>query len=317
MLHAERKAMIDCAHDPPPRHSPSRLSFYASAVTASITCFALAIVLCGCVVAARQLRHTAGIAALFCITAAFEASGPSIYGETHDFGMALAHDRLMMSALVVVLFVQSFANDLESRRKRDYIDHFTAAFLLNLLFLVKISGLVLGLAIVVGRCNVRGRFSRSLFEFPLVVLFLAVMVAIEFGITGTSFSAVIQEYRLAAHARAESYSVRDALWFASRLPVFGVVVLIAVYAVSRPSGYSSGRLWRCFLIIVFFWVCQVALNMSNSTSSPALIFLAPAAAVALVTWTGTSEAAAFWAHLWNRLNLCRLHEVSGSSLLGF
>jgi hypothetical protein len=279
---------------------------------ASTDLFALAIVLCSCVVAARQLRHAEGLAALFCITVAFEASGPSVYGMTQDFGMSLAHDRLIMSSLVV-LFVQSFANDLDSRRERDYIDHVTAAFLLNILFLVKISGLVIGLAIMVGGCIVRGRFSRRLVEIPLVLLFLAVMMAIDFVITGTSAFAVIQEYRLAAQARAESFSVRDVLWFASRLPVFGVVVLLALYAALRSGIKKSGSLWRCIFIIACFWVLQVALNMSNSTLSPALIFLAPAAAVALVTWT--RHTATFWDHLWNRLHLRRLHEISSRGVI--
>jgi hypothetical protein len=277
-------------------------------VRASADLFALVIVLCSSIVATRQLRHAPGLAALFCITVAYEASGPSIYGWIRDFGMSLFHDRLLMSGLSV-LFVQSFANDLDSRGERNYIDDFIAAFLLNILFLVKISGLVLGLAIVVVGCIVRGRFSRSLADIPLVLLFLAVMVAIDFLITGTSLFPVIQEYRLAAQARAGSYSVLDALWFASLLRVFGVVVLMAFYVVSRPGRETSGNLWRCFFIIAFFWVCQVALNMSNS-SLPALIFLAPAAAVAIVTWADTSDTASFWEPLWSKFQPRRLHELS-------
>jgi hypothetical protein len=280
---------------------------------ASADLFALVIVLCGSVVATRQLRYAAGLAALFCVTVAFEASGPSIYGLTHHYGMALTHDRLMMSGLMV-LFVQSFANDLDSRRERDYIDHLTAAFLLNVLFLIKISGLVVGLAIVVGGCIVRGRFSRSLVDISLVLLFLAVMVTIDFVITGTSVSSVIQQYRLAALARAGSHSVLDALWFASRLPVFAVVVLMALYAVWRPGSGSSGNLWRCFFIIAFFWVCQVVLNMSN-TARPGLIFLAPAAAVALVTWTDTPDTAAFWNHLRNRFHPGGLREIPAREII--
>jgi uncharacterized membrane protein YhdT len=105
--------------------------------------FALVIIFCGSVVAARQLRHVVGLAALFCITVAFVASGPSLYGMNQYFGLACVYDRLLMSGLLV-LFVQSFANDLDVRPERGYIDHFTAAFLLNTLFLVKISGLVVG-----------------------------------------------------------------------------------------------------------------------------------------------------------------------------
>ena len=45
---------------------------------------------------------------------------------------------------------------------------------------------------------------------------------------------------------------------------FGVVVLMALYAVSRPGRESNGSLWRCFFIIAFYWACQVVLNMSNA-----------------------------------------------------
>ena len=275
---------------------------------ASADLFALVIVLCSFAVATRQLRRAPGLAGLFCITVAFEASGPSIYGWNHDFGMALFHDRLLMSALSV-LFVQSFANDFDSGRERNYTDHFTAALLLNILFLVKISGLVLGLAIILGGCAVRGRFSRSLVDVAQVALFLTVMVAIDFVITGTSFFPVIHEYWLAAQARTGSYSVRDALSYASQLPVLGVVVLMVLYAISHPGRESSGSLFRCFFIIALFWVCQVVLNMSN-TSAPALLFLAPAAAVAVVTWAGTSETSVVWEHLWSRLHPRRLQDIS-------
>jgi len=54
---------------------------------ASADVFALVIIVCGCLVATRQLRHVAGLAALFCITVAFVASGPSIYGYNQYIGM--------------------------------------------------------------------------------------------------------------------------------------------------------------------------------------------------------------------------------------
>ena len=277
---------------------------------ASADFFALVIVVCACIVATRQLRHAAGLAALFCITVAFEASGPSIYGLTQDFGMAGSYNRLLTSGLVV-LFVQSFTNNLDSRRERDYIDYLTTAFLLNVLFLVKISAVVLGLALVAGGCIVRGGFSRSIVKLSLVLLFLTVMLAIDFVITGTSLAPVIQDYRLAAQARAGSYSVLDALWFASQLPVVGVGALIALFAAWPPGQRSRGNMWRCFSIIAFYWVCQVALNMSNATNAPELLFfLAPAAVVAVATWTDTSDTAVFGGHLWSKFHSRRLHEIS-------
>lgn len=272
--------------------------------------FALVIVLCSCIVATRQLRRAPGLAALFCITVAFETSGPSIYGYVHNFGMSLFYDRLLMAALSV-LFVQAFVNDLNSRRELDYIDHFVAAFLLNILFLVKISGLVLGLAIVVGghAFRRRVRFWRSLVDISLVLLFVAILLAVDFVITGTSFSPVIRDYGLAAQAMTGSRSIRDALRYALLMPVFAAVALMVLYAISGSENDKGGSLWRCLFIIAFFWACQVALNMSNSAPA-ALVLLAPAAVVAVVTWTDTPETAIFWRHLWRRLDPRRLDNIS-------
>jgi hypothetical protein len=283
---------------------------------ASADVFALVIILCSCVIAIRQLRHAVGLAALFCITVAFVASGPSIYGDTHNFGLAVLYNRLLMSGLLI-LFVQNFANDLDSRPERGYVDHFTTAFLLNTLFLVKISGLVAGLAIVVVGLILRGPFWRSLVAISLVLLILAVMVAIDFVITGSSLSPVIQEYRMAAQGRVGVIAVHDVLWFASRLPVLGVVVLITLYAVSRPDKEGNKKaLRRSLCIIAFYWMCQVVLDMSNNGGPAALGFLAPAAAVAVVTWTDTApDAASFWNRLWRRFHPRRLDKISARQVI--
>ena len=275
--------------------------------------FALAIVFCGCLVARRQLNYVPGLAALFCITVAFEASGPSIYGDPLHFGMSLSYDRLLMSAFSV-LFVQTFAKDLDSEKGPYFLDDFTCAFLLNILFLVKISGLVLGLAIVPAGYIVRGRPLRGVIDGVLVVSLLAVMLVIDFLVTGSSLSPIIQDYRLAAQARTGAYSVLDAIGYTFEWTVFGVVVLMALYAVAQPARESNGNLWRCLLTILFFWMCQVVLNMSNYAGG-ATIFLAPAAVVVVVTWTGTSEAMAFWSHLWSRFHPRRLHEIAATETI--
>ena len=283
-------------------------------VRASVDLFALVIILCGCAVAARQLRHAVGLAALFCITVAFVASGPSLYGMNQYFGLACVYDRTLMSGLLV-LFLQSFANDLDARPERGYMDHFIAAFLLNTLFLIKISGLVIGLAIVVVGLILRGPFWRSLVGISRVLLFLAFMVVVDFVVTGTSLSGVIQEYRMAAQGRVGPISALDVLWFSRRPPVFGVVILMTLYTVSRP-GREDGKnpLKRCCCIIAFYWVCQVVLNMSNG-SAPDLISLAPAAAVAIATWTDTSQIASSWDRLWARLHPRGLDEISARQLI--
>ncbi len=281
---------------------------------ASADLFALVIVFCGCVVALRRMRRAAGLAALFCITVAFEATGPSIYGLPHDYGMAISYDRLIMSALAV-LFVQSFAGDSNSRRAPDYLALFVAALLLNILFLIKISGLVVGLLIVGAGFFVRGRFARGAADIFLIALLLVAMLALDFVATGTDLSAVIHEYQLAAKARTGAYSVRDGLRFALQWPILSTAALISLYAVSRPSGQNRTGCWQSFVVILVFWVCQVVLNMSNATLSPDLLFLAPAAAVAVVTWTDTPGALVFWNDLWNRFYPRRLHEVTARQII--
>jgi hypothetical protein len=147
-----------------------------------------------------------------------------------------------------------------------------------------------------------------------VVSLLAVMIVIDFLITGTSFPAIIQDYRLAAQARTGVYSVLDALGYTFEWTVFGMVVLLALYAVAQPGEESNGNLWRCFLTILFFWICQVVLNMSNYAGG-ATIFLAPAAVVVLVTWTGTADTTFFWSHLWSKFHPRRLHEISATETI--
>ena len=108
--------------------------YYVLRVAAAL--FELAIVFCAYVVATRRLRHVAGLAAFFCITVAFAASAPSNYGRSADFGMALIYDRLLVSGLLV-LFVQSFANNLGLRQERIYIDLFFAAIFVEHTFFDK------------------------------------------------------------------------------------------------------------------------------------------------------------------------------------
>ena len=126
----------------------------------------------------------------------------------------------------------------------------------------------------------------------MVVSLLAVMLVMDFLVTGTSLSPIIQDYRLAAQARTGTYSVLDALGYIFEWTVFGVVVLLALYAVAQAGRQRNENLWRCVLTILFFWVCQVVLNMSNYAGG-ATIFLAPAAVVVVVTWTGTPDAIPF------------------------
>jgi hypothetical protein len=225
--------------------------------------FALVTVVCGCFTAMRRLRYSSGLAALFCVVVALIASGPSNYGMPADFGNALAYDRVLVAGLAV-LFVHSLANNSNCRNENAYVDLCFVAFLLNILFLIKISGVVLGLGIVAGGLILNRRLTRVLADFSLILLFLAVMVTIDFVITGTSILPVINEYRIVAQARTGVYSIFDVLWYASRPQILGTVALLALYAVSGPRRKESGSWGPSFVIIAIYWGCQVALKMARN-----------------------------------------------------
>jgi hypothetical protein len=278
-----------------------------------VVLFALAIVLCAAIVAARQLRNASGFATLFCITVALVASGPSIYGYNQYIGAAMSYDRLIMAGLLV-MFVQSFANDLDVRPERGYIDHLTSGFLLNILLLIKISAVVVGIVILTIGLILRGPFSRSVLAIALVLMILGVMATIDFAVTGTSLSAIIHDYRMAAEGRVGAISPREALWFARRVPVLAVVGLMGLYVVSRPSRCCSHLLWNCFCIVASYWLCQVVLNMSNG-SRPDLIFLAPAGAIAIVTWTDAGNTPSSGDRFWHTFHPRRLNEISARQLI--
>jgi hypothetical protein len=290
---------------------------YVLRVSAAL--FAVIIILCACVVAIRRLRHMEGIAALFCMTVAFVATGPSIYGIPSQFGATLSYDRLLMAGLLV-LFVHSFAKDLPARLDRGYTGIVITAVLLNIIFLVKISGVFIGLAIIIGGSVLHGHLKRNMAHVCLLLLVFAGMVAIDFIITGIDFSAMIRDYRMAGQGRIGAVSAGDILAFAGfephHLPVLAVVVLLALYAVSRDSEEGGGNnLWRWVFIIGSYWVCEVVLNLSNTGSAPGLVYLAPAAAVAAVTWTDTSRATRFCGPLWSRFHPRRLDEISVRQLI--
>lgn len=261
--------------------------------------FALVIVACAFLVVAYRLKQSVLLSALFCITVAVEASAPSVYGTTRDFGMALVYDRLIMAALLV-LFVQSFARGWDTRDKHSTIYLFAVALVLNALFLIKISGLFAGIVILAaGELVVSRPLARRAIDVLVVAAFLCAMIVADFVVTGTKLAPVIAEYQLAAQAQSGTYSLRDAMSFALQWPVLLAVLLLILYGLSRP-GKTSGIAWmRWGFVIACFWICQIVLNMSNHGASGALLFLAPGAVFAVVTLIDPPEAAKSW-ESWRR-----------------
>src|SRR5262249_3188907 len=140
------------------------------------------------------------------------------------------------------------------------------AFLLNVLFLLKISGLVVGLMILLAGC-LQGRAVHRLLNLGAALLLFGAVTAIEFKVAGLELLPVIQDYELAARARL-TYSFMDlvrGVVFSGRL--LGSVALLVLFAVSRRPGEPPLD-FRCIgLIIGSYAACQYALNMTNNWGS--------------------------------------------------
>jgi hypothetical protein len=249
----------------------------------SIALFSLSIALCGCVVARRTLVHRVDLALLFCITLAFQLSAPTVYPDSAQFGIMAFYNRLSASTLAV-LFLQTFGDGSSTNIARDRREIVSSvainAFLLDVLFLTKISGFLLGIFIVIAGCAVQNRFIPKFFTLCATIAVFGAMVAVEFIFTGLDFTAVIREYGVAARARS-AYSVRDVIQsLVNGAFITSIALLLVVGLLQRlsPRGLTSG-LRTSIIIIGCYAGSQFALNMTNA--GPPTIWLAPAAMVSL------------------------------------
>jgi hypothetical protein len=245
----------------------------------AITLINLSIVFFGCIVAERTLARRSNLTLLFCVTLAFQVSAPTVYGSSwNDVGISQFYNRHIIGALAV-LFLQTFAGGPTSSKRENAIEFAIAGCLLNIMFMIKISGFLLGLMILFAGCLLRGRIAHRLLSLCAAVLVFAAITAIEFKATGLEFVPVIQDYGLAARARL-TYSFSDLVRGVLTWPFLSSVALLILFAVSQPLGKL--RLWsRCIVLIVgTYAACQFALNMTND-GGPSM-WLAPAAIASLV-----------------------------------
>src|SRR5690242_20633718 len=91
----------------------------------------------------------------------------------------------MLSPRLGPTFVHSFATWMRGV-ERGHVDHFITAFVLNTILVVKIFGLVGGVAIVVIGLILSGPVRRSSEGMSVILPFLAIIVAIDFILTGNS-----------------------------------------------------------------------------------------------------------------------------------
>ena len=276
----------------------------------AITLFNLSIAFCGCIVAERALARRPDLALLFCVTLAFQVSAPTVPNvDLTALGMAEFYNRHIMSALAV-LFLQTFGGRPISSKRENAIEVALAACLLNIMFLTKISGFLLGVMILLAGCLLQGRTIHRLLSLCAALLAFAAITAIEFKATGLEFLPIIQDYELAAHARL-AYSFYDLVRGVASWPLISSVALLLLFAVSQRLGELRLE-FRCMgLIIGTYVACQFALNMTNS-SNPSM-WLAPAAMASLAVCTGAKPAAQqgggseSW---WRRFAPSRLAEIS-------
>ncbi len=269
----------------------------------AITLFSLSIAFCGCVVAKQTLTRRTDLALLFCVTLAFQLSAPTIYESARtSLSMSGYYDRQIVSALAV-LFVQTLSGSSRLATRENGVQIALTAFLLNLLFLIKISGFLLGLMIVLAGCLLRGRIVHQLLNLCAALVAFAAITAIEFRVTGIEFIPVIQDYELAAHARL-TYSFYEIVRGMVSWPLAGSVALLMLFAVSKRPEESRVNFRRIGLIIGSYAACQYALNMTNGWNSS--MWLAPAAVATLAGCMGEKPVAQWW----RRFAPSRLTEIS-------
>ena len=275
----------------------------------AIMLFSLSIAFCGCIVVERTLSRKIGLAWLFCVTLAFQLSAPTVFeSDSTSLGMAGFYNRLIVPALAV-LFLLTFGDRSRSRRE-NAVEILLIAFLLNILFLIKISGLIIGLTMLLASCLLKSHAARRVLNLCMALLVFTAATAIEFKVAGLEFIPVIQEYVPAARARL-AISFYDIASGMLTWPLVSSVVLLLLFALSRRHANSGLDLRSIGLIIGSYAACQYALNMSNFFG--ASMWLAPAAVAILAACEnsryaerpeGNSKISSLW------ILLSRLDQVS-------
>jgi hypothetical protein len=283
----------------------------------AIAIFNLLIAICGCIVAKRTLARRSDLALLFCVTLAFQVSGPSVYETSpRELGMVGFYDRHIVSALAV-LFLQTFGGGRILSKRENAIEVALAACLLNIMFLIKISGFLLGLMILLAGCLLRGRSSHRLLNLCAALAVFAAITAIELKVTGLELTPIIQDYKLAAHARLV-YSFYGVVNGVFSWPLVSSVALLVLFAFLQwPEG--SRLDFRCIgLIIGSYAACQIAVNMTNAWGPS--MWLAPAAVVCVAGCLGETADMRQMAgaeNRWRRFAPSRLAEISARQAIPF
>jgi hypothetical protein len=243
----------------------------------AITLVSLLISFCGCIVAHRVLAQRIDLALLFCVTLAFQLSTPTVLGyEKSALSIVAFYNRHIVSALAV-LFLQTFAGQVKPSPRDSALEVGIAAVLLNVLFVTKISGFLLGLMILFAGWLLQPQTGKRILQYTAILVAFVVITAVELRLTGLEISPIIGDYELAAHARSSSISFHDILTNMSAYPLMGSVTLLVLFAL---SSCSQLHFWQVGVVIVSYTACQLALNLTNNPPASS-IELAPAAMASL------------------------------------
>jgi hypothetical protein len=226
---------------------------------------------------------------LLCVVIAFEASAPSVYGWPFwAIGISAFYNRLTTAA-IAVLMLQWFTVP-ETRSRRVNLEEIVlSAVLLNVLFLVKISALILGIGVIGAAMLTRSDWKQTVTArlVPIGLLLTLFLIA-DFVLSGVPLEAVIGLYQRAARVRA-SLAGFDALPRAMGSWItFIALPILAVQAFGLARDGIS--VWRLFVLVGGYLAFQTALNISNT--QPGTAFLAPACATILFCWHRETSGAA-------------------------
>jgi hypothetical protein len=241
--------------------------------------FSALIMLCASIICARRVWFSVPCYLLVCGVIAFEASGPSVYGWSFfSIGMAAFYNRLSSAALVV-LFIQWFVEPRHFRHQNKIAELTISATLLNILFLLKISSLVIALAIIGSSWVVRPHSIRLFAKAVAIVgLLFIFMLVIDFMVTGVDPQSIFRDYREAAAVRS-SLASSDGIWRVLKSANMVVCALLLMVYARKPPALSTVKTATA---IAAYAVAQLGLNISNT--QPATIVIAPACAVVLLSW---------------------------------
>src|SRR5215469_11891298 len=247
--------------------------------------FSIITMLCASFVLTNRLWFLPRYCLLIGAVLAFEASAPSVYGwSVFMTGMAGYYNRLSVAALAV-LFLQFFTGQRNRSHSGLMVECGTAAILLNILFLVKISTFILGIGIImVSTLALRPRsFSSTAKMLMVLFLFLTIIVAADLVIAGTNPADFLHTYQTAAATKLSPVSGNSIDRMLKSWSLVVSVLLLVIYA-RRPPAIPRGA---SATVIGAYAVIQLCLNVSNT--QPETIFLAPACALVLLSWRRSSE----------------------------